>query len=76
MRGQFAHFDIHGNAFDWYATSREALRDVRLLLDQEDYTSARELQLIHFDENRTMHLAMDGDALVRVAAALSAPAIS
>lgn len=74
MRGQFALFDIHGNAFDWYATSREALRDVRLLLGMEDDASARELHLIR--ENRAMHLAMDGDALMRAAAALPASAIS
>lgn len=76
QQNAFALFDTHGNAFGWYATSTEALQDVRLLLDDEDRASAQELRLIRFDERRAMYLAMDGDALVHAAAALPSSAIS
>jgi hypothetical protein len=76
MHNTYALFDNHGNAFGWYDTSDEALRDVRLLLDAEDRESAQELRLIHFDAERHMVPAMDGDALIRAAEALPKSAVS
>ena len=76
MHNTLALCDNQGNAFGWYDTSEEALRDVRLLLDAEDRESAQELHLIRFDKNRKMPTAMEADALTHAAEAMPKAAVS